>query len=219
MRTAKFLAEKIVRLLHEATAGTAVPEVCRRHGITATTFYRWRQKYGGLQVERDEAAQSARGGESATQEARGRALARQRDAQRRGGAQMVTATQRRQVVTHPLAAFRVSARRACRLVGLSRSRWRGPTPRFRLVADEIGDARGRLAWQPWKGHWGRDLPHTAMSFRPQRTRLLYAGGGEIVMVPSLSDSVPLGARWNTWLFVSTTRPLNAPGPPTMVPTR
>lgn len=36
---------------------------------------------------------------------------------------MVTATQRRQVVTHLLAAFRVSARHACRLVGLSRSRW------------------------------------------------------------------------------------------------
>ena len=45
MRTAKFSAEKIVRLLHEATAGTAVTEVCRRHRITATTFYRWRQKY------------------------------------------------------------------------------------------------------------------------------------------------------------------------------
>lgn len=50
MRTSKFSAEKIVRLLQEATTGTAIPEVCRRHGITATTFYRWRQKYGGLQV-------------------------------------------------------------------------------------------------------------------------------------------------------------------------
>jgi putative transposase len=36
---------------------------------------------------------------------------------------MVTATQRRQVVTYLRAAFRVSARHACRLVGLSRSRW------------------------------------------------------------------------------------------------
>lgn len=36
---------------------------------------------------------------------------------------MVTATQRRQVVTHLRAAFGVSTRRACRLVGLSRSRW------------------------------------------------------------------------------------------------
>jgi putative transposase len=36
---------------------------------------------------------------------------------------MVTATQRRQVVTHLRAAFDVSARRACRLVALSRSRW------------------------------------------------------------------------------------------------
>lgn len=50
MRTTKFSAEKIVKLLHEGTAGTPVPELCRRNGITATTYYRWRQKYGGLQV-------------------------------------------------------------------------------------------------------------------------------------------------------------------------
>src|SRR5262249_39576969 len=65
----------------------------------------------------------ARGWESPTEEARRRSLARQRDAQRRGGAKVVTTRQRRQVVTHLLAAFTTSARRACRLVRLSRSRW------------------------------------------------------------------------------------------------
>jgi putative transposase len=37
---------------HEAGAGMA--ELCRRHGVSQQTFYRWRQKYGGL--ERTEAA-------------------------------------------------------------------------------------------------------------------------------------------------------------------
>ena len=50
MKTTKFTAEQIVKLLHEAQTGAVVPELCRRHGITATTFYRWRRKYGGLQV-------------------------------------------------------------------------------------------------------------------------------------------------------------------------
>lgn len=63
------------------------------------------------------------------EKARCGSLARHCDAQRRGGAKVVTTKQRRQVVTHLVAAFRshrVSARQACqacRLVGLSRSRW------------------------------------------------------------------------------------------------
>jgi putative transposase len=50
MKKARFREEQIVRILQEATAGRPVRELCRQHGITETTFYRWRTKYGGLQV-------------------------------------------------------------------------------------------------------------------------------------------------------------------------
>ena len=50
MKNARFTAEQIVSILHEAAAGTEIRELCRRHGITETTFYRWRRKYAGLQV-------------------------------------------------------------------------------------------------------------------------------------------------------------------------
>jgi putative transposase len=50
MRNERFKAEQIVGIPHEAAAGTEIRELCRRHGITETTFYRWRRKYGGLQV-------------------------------------------------------------------------------------------------------------------------------------------------------------------------
>jgi putative transposase len=50
MKQTHFTAEQIVGLLHEAAAGTPVRELCRRHGVTETTFYRWRRKYGGMQV-------------------------------------------------------------------------------------------------------------------------------------------------------------------------
>jgi putative transposase len=46
----RFTEEQIVGVLHEAAGGTMIKELCRRHGITETTFYRWRAKYGGLQV-------------------------------------------------------------------------------------------------------------------------------------------------------------------------
>jgi putative transposase len=51
MKKSRFTAEQIVSILNEAASGkTSAKELCRRHGITETTFYKWRQKYGGLQV-------------------------------------------------------------------------------------------------------------------------------------------------------------------------
>jgi putative transposase len=50
MKASRFTAEQSVAILHEAAAGTQARELCRKHGITETTFYRWRRQYGGLQV-------------------------------------------------------------------------------------------------------------------------------------------------------------------------
>lgn len=50
MRKSKFSDEQIIGILKEAEAGAAVSDVCRRHGLSGNTFYRWRSKYGGLEV-------------------------------------------------------------------------------------------------------------------------------------------------------------------------
>lgn len=51
MKKARFTEEQKIGVLHEAAGQDGkVREICRRHGITETTFYRWRAKYGGLQV-------------------------------------------------------------------------------------------------------------------------------------------------------------------------
>ncbi len=50
MRSKRFSEEQIIGILREQEAGGKTAEVCRKHGITNTTFYRWKSKYGGMDV-------------------------------------------------------------------------------------------------------------------------------------------------------------------------
>ncbi len=50
MRKRRFSEEQIIGVLKSAEAGMAVKEVCRQHGITETTYYRWKKKFGGMDV-------------------------------------------------------------------------------------------------------------------------------------------------------------------------
>ena len=50
MKRARHSEEQIIAVLQEAQAGSTIEELCRRHGISATTYYEWNQKFGGLEV-------------------------------------------------------------------------------------------------------------------------------------------------------------------------
>jgi len=50
MKRSRFTEEQIIGVLKEQEAGHPTADVCRRHGISQATFYKWKAKYGGLEV-------------------------------------------------------------------------------------------------------------------------------------------------------------------------
>ena len=50
MKRSRFSEEQIIGILREQEAGSPTADVCRKHGISGATFYKWKAKFGGLDV-------------------------------------------------------------------------------------------------------------------------------------------------------------------------
>ena len=48
MKKSRFTDSQIMAILKQSEAGTPVPELCREHGMSSASFYKWRAKYGGM---------------------------------------------------------------------------------------------------------------------------------------------------------------------------
>jgi putative transposase len=48
MKTSRFSDSQILAILNQAESGVPVPELCREHGMSSASFYKWRAKYGGM---------------------------------------------------------------------------------------------------------------------------------------------------------------------------
>lgn len=48
MKKSKYTDSQILSILKQAESGTPVPQLCREHGMSSATFYKWRARYGGM---------------------------------------------------------------------------------------------------------------------------------------------------------------------------
>ena len=130
MKRSRFSEEQIIAILKQQESGVATADVCREHGISSTTFYKWKAKFGGLEVS-DARRRKTLEDENAKLK---KLLAEQildnamlRDV---ASKKMVTPASRGEAVEHLCRAHEVSQRRACFVlsVDLSSVRYRGVRP-------------------------------------------------------------------------------------------
>src|SRR5437868_14806767 len=134
MKRNRFTEEQIIGILKEHEAGVSVADLCRKHGVSDASIYKWKAKFGGMDVSEGQAAADTGGREHEAEAAAGGCHVGQLCAEGSLGKEVVTPAEKRKAVAHLVEAREMSDRRACKAIGCCRMTMRYQTTR----ADDAG---------------------------------------------------------------------------------
>jgi putative transposase len=152
MKGSRFDEEQIIAILREQEAGATTADVCRKHGVSSATFYKWKSKYGGLEVSDARRLKILEDENRKLKNLLAEAMLDNAMLKDLNAKKMVTPAVKRQAVVHLCQAYEVSQRRACQVISTDRAsmRYRSARPddaalRARLC--ELAAVRRRFAYR------------------------------------------------------------------------
>ena len=154
MRKSKFSESQIVGILKEAESGVPVADLLRQHGISRTTFFKWRSKYAGASVADVKRLRELEGENAKLKQMYAESGVGERGNQGHLGPKVITPSAKRQVTEVLVGEHQLPVRRACQIVNLSRAAYyRPPVSAHRRDAAVIAALTDVVARYPRWGFW------------------------------------------------------------------
>ncbi|WP_461336055.1 IS3 family transposase [Bradyrhizobium liaoningense] len=207
MKSSRFTEEQIIGILREQEAGVATADVCRKHGISSATFYKWKAKYGGLEVSDAKRLKALEDENAKLKKLLAEAMldnAMLKDVVKK----MVTPAARREAVAHLRTTFEVSERRACKALGADRASVRYRSGRaddaaVRARLRELAAIRRRFGYRRLLVLMRREglvMNHKKLRrlYREERLQVRRRGGRKRALGSRAPMAIPQGAnqRWS-----------------------
>ena len=143
MKKSRFPEEQIIGFIKQAEAGLPIKELCRKGGFSDATFYKWRAKFGGMDVPDARRLRELEGKNAKLKKLLAEAEPGHPLTQGRLWGKALAPQAKRTAITGMVEQYHLSERRACCLAGLSRDSYRNPPEVEQFTAGSRG-----LAFRP-----------------------------------------------------------------------